>query len=55
MVTGFAAQGLYTGSLGEHEEKEAKRGYTGAGAEEAGNNTGWAGINERMESESNVG
>lgn len=36
VVSGFAAAGLYTGSIGEHEEKEAKRGYTVAGAEAAG-------------------
>lgn len=36
MVCGFVAMGLYTGSISsEHEEHEAKRGYTVAGAEEA--------------------
>lgn len=36
MVSGLVAEGLYTGSIGEHEDKEAKRGYTIAGAETAG-------------------
>lgn len=35
MVAGFFAQGLYTGSIGEHAHKEEKRGYTIAGAENA--------------------
>jgi cytochrome c len=36
MVAGFTAQGLYTGSIGEHaEEHAAKRGYTIEGAETA--------------------
>lgn len=37
MVSGFAAMGLYTGSIGEHEGggHEEKRGYTIAGAENA--------------------
>lgn len=35
MVSGFAAMGLYTGSLGEHGGHEEKRGYTIAGAEAA--------------------
>ncbi len=33
MVSGLVAEGLYTGSISEHEDKEAKRGYTIAGAE----------------------
>jgi cytochrome c len=33
MVSGLVAEGLYTGSIGEHGEHEAKRGYTIAGAE----------------------
>ena len=36
MVSGLIAEGLYKGSISEHEETEAKRGYTIAGAEMAG-------------------
>jgi len=36
LVSGLAAQALYTGSISEHEEHEAKRGFTIAGAETAG-------------------
>ena len=36
MVAGLIAEGLYTGSISEPNEKEAKRGYTIAGAETAG-------------------
>jgi len=35
MVSGFLAQGLYTGSLAEHGHHEAKRGFTIEGAETA--------------------
>lgn len=35
MVSGLIAEGLYTGSIGDHAEHEAKRGYTIAGAGEA--------------------
>ncbi|MDX2074156.1 MAG: cytochrome c family protein [Alphaproteobacteria bacterium] len=38
MVAGFAAMGMYTGSIGEHGHHEEKRGYTIAGAESAGEN-----------------
>lgn len=34
MISGFMSEGLYTGSLGHHEEHEVKRGFTIAGAEE---------------------
>ena len=36
MVAGVSAEALYTGSVGEHGEQEAKRGYTIAGAENTG-------------------
>ena len=44
MVAGFAASGLYTGSIAEHAggHEEAKRGYTIAGAENAGEAGGHA-------------
>ena len=42
MVAGFTAQGLYTGSLGEHGGHEEKRGYTIAGAENADADAGAA-------------
>ena len=35
MVAGLGSEALYTGSIGEHDGHEAKRGYTIAGAEEA--------------------
>ena len=41
MVSGFMSEGLYKGSISEHEE-EAKRGYTIAGAESAGDAHGGA-------------
>lgn len=34
MVAGLIAEGLYTGSIGEHEEHEAQRGYSIAVTEE---------------------
>jgi cytochrome c len=36
MVSGLMAEALYNGTIAEHEEKEGKRGYTIAGAENAG-------------------
>jgi cytochrome c len=36
MVSGLAAEALYTGSITEPDEHDAKRGYTIAGAETAG-------------------
>ena len=36
MVAGLAAEALYTGSISEKDDKDAKRGYTIAGAENAG-------------------
>lgn len=36
MASGLMSEALYTGTLGEHGEKEAKRGYTIAGAETSG-------------------
>lgn len=36
MVTGLASEALYTGSIGEHEAHEAKRGYVIEGAESGG-------------------
>jgi cytochrome c len=36
MTSGLIAEALYTGTIGEHGEKEAKRGFTIAGAETAG-------------------
>ncbi len=36
MVSGLVAEALYHGTISEHEEKDAKRGYTIAGAETAG-------------------
>jgi cytochrome c len=36
MVCGLVAEGLYTGSIAEQDNKDAKRGYTIAGAETAG-------------------
>lgn len=44
MVAGFAASGLYTGSIAKHEgaAHEEKRGYTIAGAENADAATGGA-------------
>lgn len=36
MVSGLAAEALYTGTIAEKDEHEGKRGYTVAGAETAG-------------------
>ena len=36
MVSGLIAQALYTGTIAERDDKDAKRGYTIAGAENAG-------------------
>ena len=36
MVSGLAAEALYTGTIAEKDEHEGKRGYTIAGAETAG-------------------
>ena len=36
MVAGLGAEVLYTGTIGEKDEHEAKRGYTVAGAETSG-------------------
>lgn len=36
MSAGLLAEGLYTGTIAEKDDKEAKRGYTIAGAENAG-------------------
>lgn len=36
MVSGLMAEALYTGTIAEEKEHEAKRGYTIAGAESAG-------------------
>ena len=36
MVAGLTSEALYTGTIAEKDEKDAKRGYTIAGAENAG-------------------
>ncbi len=36
MVSGLMSEALYTGSISEKDDKDAKRGYTIAGAENAG-------------------
>lgn len=36
MVTGLMSEGLYKGSMGAHDDKHAKRGYTIEGAESEG-------------------
>ena len=42
MLSGLMSQALYRGTLAEHGEKEAKRGYTIAGAENAASGEGAA-------------
>ena len=46
MISGIVSEALYKGSVGEHGEHEMKRGYTIAGAENAGDEHAGAAVEE---------